>query len=108
MQEGLGQNMAQEQAIGLQRTGAATRPAQVGRLAELVGQYEKNNARLNELIMIQRDNITRITGTNPIDEVPQKETPEASGIIHDFDRAVCYQNELNSKLNALTDTLATL
>jgi Mg2+ and Co2+ transporter CorA len=105
-----GEQQAQQQAVGLQRAGGAqTRPIQQGRMAELVGQYEKNNARLNELIMIQRDNITRIIGTNPVDEPPQKETePQSSGVISDLERAVYYQNELNTKLNAITDALASL
>ena len=102
-----GQGMLQAaQAAGLQ---SQTRPIQQGKLAELVNQYEKNNARLNELILIQRDNLTRITGVNHVDEPPQQTNqPEESGVLADFERAACYHNELNTKLNSLTDALASI
>jgi len=95
---------------GLQRAGASqaaqSRPIQQGKLAELVSQFEKNNARLNELILIQRDSCVRLTGINPIDEPsPSNEkVPEITGIMAELERAVYYQNELNTKLNALTDS----
>ena len=106
MNEGQLQKTVLAQSAGL---GPASRPVQQGKLAELVNQYEKNNARLNELILIQRDNCTRITGTNPVDEPPEQENvPEVSGVTHDLERAVCYQSDLNNKLNVLTDAWANL
>jgi hypothetical protein len=111
MNEGQLERAVSAQAGGLQANlgQAQTRPIQQGKLAELVNNYEKNNARLNELILIQRDNITRITGINPVDEPPPTETqPESSGVISDFERAVLYHNELNTKLNAITDAIASI
>ncbi len=105
----IGQGALQQAGLGASLGQAATRPQPQGRLAELVHMYEKNNARLNELILIQRDNITRVTGNNPVDEPPgQENKPEQSGVIADFERAAVYQNELNTKLNALTDALAAI
>ena len=104
----------QAQVGGLQRAAsgqaAQSRPIQQGKLAELVNQYEKNNARLNELVMIQRDNAVRLTGINPVDEPPpgNEKVPEITGIMAEFERAVYYQNELNTKLNALTDAWSAL
>ena len=105
------QQAAQAGALGLQRAGGAaaqSRPVPQGKLAELVNSYEKNNARLNELILIQRDNVVRLTGINPVDEPPQtnEKVPEITGIMAELERAVYYQNELNTKLNALTDAWA--
>ncbi len=98
------QQAAAQQASALGALhGAATQPIPQGKLAEMVHQLERGNQRLNELILIQRDHCTRITGNNPVSEPDAPDAVQQSGTLQDFERALLEQNELNSKLNALTD-----
>ncbi len=87
---------------GLGRAGQVQAEKQ-GELATFLNRLQKQNARMNELILMQRDAIVRITGTNPIDEPQPCDSPEMVGVNAEINMALIAYEELLGKINNLTD-----
>ena len=81
----------------------AVRAEKEGELLGFLNRLQKYNARLNELILMQRDAAIRITGINPVDEPTPTDAPEATGITAEINMALYNYEELLTKLNSLTD-----
>ncbi len=87
---------------------AATTPQTESVLSALLGKICRQNARLNELILIQRDCCVKVIGINPIEEPSPKEKEDPQGLAFEITRALEYKEELLDKLNCVTDQWMTL
>ncbi len=95
---------SQARSPGLQRAGVGqVQTEKQGELQNFLNRLQKQNARLNELVLMQRDAIVRITGTNPIDEPQPCDTPEMVGVNAEINMALIAYEELLQKLSQLTD-----
>lgn len=81
----------------------AVRADKEGELLNFLTRLQKSNARFNELVLMQRDAAIRICGVNPIDEPPPTDAPEATGLTSEINSALIYLDELNGKMNGLTE-----
>jgi len=92
--------------VGLGQAVAA-RPA--GTLDTFISSLQKHNSRLNELVLLQRDHCVKVTGNNPIEDVPPTEKPvEPVGTLAEFYAALEWYEELLKKLNNTTEAWLTL
>ncbi len=97
------QRAVQTPAPALRGAGQATRAEKQGELANFLDRLQKSNARFNELILMQRDAAIRIAGVNPVEEPQPTDTPELVGITSEINAELIRYDELNQKLNQLTD-----
>lgn len=89
-------------------TGAQTAVQPGGAIDQAVNRLKKCNARLSELVSIQRDQHCRLTGNNPLNQDPTTDKPRAEGSFHDLVLEMEIFEMSLEYLNQLTDAWGTL
>lgn len=111
MREGQsGQELQRAASMGPQTPqsalGAAAGQARAEKEGELQGflsRLQRSNARINELILMQRDVSLRVCGINPIEEPTPTDAPEPTGVMAEINMGLMHLDELTQKLNQMTD-----